>query len=187
MNTLLVQTIDRDMVAFNGKTIFFAFGEDPFLYWILFWVAGFFIFMFLGDALQSLLRKKQIFSGRRQLYLPYILVFALLMGGFVFMHKTLITPQINIPIEERRNLITIDLPEKKVTIKKNHRIVEQYTLSPNDYFYVMTLDGNKSTSYSLLLIHNNTQKEVFYSNHVRDIQIIETLLLEQGFLVMPSR
>ena len=186
MNEIIFQNLDHDIVAFDGHTLSFATGEDTFLFLILFLVAAFFIFIIVGNFFQSLLEKYNIFSGKIQSYLPFFCVFLLLLFSFVFIQKKVILPRVNVPISERQNLLTITVPEKKVTVKEKNKIVDTYTFSQSDYFYLMILDGNKSTSYSLLLMHNGKQKEVVYSDHFKDITAVQKRLIELGFPVKVS-
>lgn len=183
MNEVILETFDHDIVAFDGQTLSFANGEDPSLFGILFWVVGFFVLILVGNFFQSVLEKYNIFSGKIQMYAPYLLIFVLLLGSFMFMQKKFIEPPVHVPIEERRNLVTIELPTQKVTIKEKNTVTETFTFSKDDYFYLSTLHANKSTSYSLLLMHNGKQKEVLYSNHFNEITKVQTFLIEHGFTV----
>lgn len=186
MNEIILETFDHDVVAYDGHTIFFAHGEDPSLFWILFWVVGFFVLILVGNFLQNLFVKYNVFSGKVQSYAPFIFVFLVLLGSFVFMQKKFIEPRVNVPEEQRQNLLTIELPEKKVTVKEKNKVVDNFVFSKDDYFYLMIIDGNKSTSYSLLLMHNGKQKELVYSNHFNEITKVQTFLVEHGFFVKVS-
>jgi hypothetical protein len=186
MNEIILETFDHNVVAFNGQTLFFASGEDTTLFILLFLVAGFFLFFLFGNFLQSLFQKKNIFSGKLQQYAPFILIAVFLIGSFVFMQKKFLAPRVNVPVEQRHNLVTIELPTKKVTVKEDNIVTDQYVFSKDDSFYLMILDGNKSTSYSLLLLHNGKQKEVLYSDHFNEITTVQKFLIEHGFPVRYS-
>lgn len=186
MNEIILETFDHNVVAFNGQTLFFASGEDTTLFILLFLVAGLFLFVYLGNSLQTFFQKKNIFSGSLQNSAPFILMGIILVFAFILMQKKILAPRIQVPVEQRRNLVTLDLPEKRVTVKENNTVTDQYTFSKDDSFYLMKLHGNKSTSYSLLLIHNGKQKEVLYSDHFNEITTVQKFLIEHGFPVQYS-
>lgn len=187
MNEIILETFEHNVVAFNGQTLFFANRDNSFLFNILFCVAGFFILILLGDFFQSILEKNNIFSKKIQTYVPYLFIFVILLSSFMFIQKKIIEPQINIPLEQRKNLVTIELPTKKVTVKEKNVVTDEYIFSKDDFFYLSTLHGNKSTSYSLQILHNGRQKEVVYSDHFNEITTVQKFLIEYGFPIKYSQ
>lgn len=178
---------DKNQIVYDGKSIFFAHGDDPGSFFGLLLFLHLLAFPFLLSLFMYLFKKYQILSTEYQFIVPFIFTILLCVSSFFIINKKFSSNEVNVSLEQRKNVITIDMNSKTVTVKEKNTIIENYTLGQDDYFWFPEQSSDiksyrNTTTYVISFVHNNQQTVVASSGNRFEITKLFERLGELGFV-----
>lgn len=178
--------LEKNQIVTDGKTISFAHGNDPTSIMGILIFVHLLAFPFLLSLFMWVTKKYELLPTNAQFMVPFLFTILVTISSFILTNKKISLQRVNVPIEQRENVISIDLVSKKVTVKEKNKITDTYTLSSNDYFWFAEQDANNRASwhtpiYYIAFVHNNIQTFIASSAINYDMNQLLERLEKLGF------
>lgn len=162
MSEVIWDDIDKNKIVVDNKNISFAYGDDPGSFRGLLVLVHLILFPLALSLFQFLLKKYPVVSEEYQF--PVVLVFTLVLifESFFLLNKKFVSQKVNVPLEQRKKTMSIDLLSKQVVLRENNTVTDTFSLTQDDYFWFpeqssRTKSYKGTITYVISFVHKNQQ------------------------------
>ena len=188
MSEVIWDDIDKNKIVLDNKNIIFAYGDDPGSFRGLLVLVHLILFPFALSLFQFLLKKYPVVVEEYQFPVVLVCTLVLIFGSFFLLNKRFASNKVNVPLDQRKKTLSIDLLSKQVILKENNTVTDTFSLTQDDYFWFPEQSSRAksykgTTTYVISFVHKNQQTVLASTGSFSEIEKLYTKLRDLGFAV----